>query len=381
MALLLWIIGGYTCGIGAILYIMLFGQSKFHQGGIGERLHDRLTSCPSAFMQKVGTPCCGAQGVDSFVQWIFYSPHPLIQIFYLTLLTVGLGVYMILVWPLLGEYGFQLHQITTLFVPIAAYTTFLVACVSDPGVVTQTNITDYRHIYSFDYLLHVPKYCKTNRITRPPRAKTCRVCGHTVARFDHHCAWINNDVGLKNHRWFMLFLITNLLMCIYGTVLLGALVVRIVRQHDLLTATFIVGGRRRSGSLGVVVQYVFYRHTAVVVLLFLMLACGVMLSLFIGYHLYLISRNTTTNETFRWSVVRDDIQCLRSDLEEAESLEMSAIDNQDVHVLQEDVARQHRNLLHIARSGTTHIPNPYDKGIWGNFAEIICPPVNKIKTD
>ena len=37
-----------------------------------------------------------------------------------------------------------------------------------------------------------------------------------VGRFDHYCGWISNAVGLRNMRWFLAFLVVNVLMCTYG---------------------------------------------------------------------------------------------------------------------------------------------------------------------
>ena len=38
------------------------------------------------------------------------------------------------------------------------------------------------------------------------RAKHCRVCDRRVARFDHHCVWIDRCVGAGNHRAFVAFI-------------------------------------------------------------------------------------------------------------------------------------------------------------------------------
>lgn len=40
-----------------------------------------------------------------------------------------------------------------------------------------------------------------------------------VAKYDHHCAWINSDVGLNNYRYFMLFIVGHVVLCVYGTYL------------------------------------------------------------------------------------------------------------------------------------------------------------------
>ena len=42
------------------------------------------------------------------------------------------------------------------------------------------------------------------------------MCDTCVAKYDHHCAWLNSDVGLNNYRYFLLFLISHVGICVYG---------------------------------------------------------------------------------------------------------------------------------------------------------------------
>jgi len=65
-------------------------------------------------------------------------------------------------------------------------------------------------------------WCDRCSAFRPPRSKHCRTCDICVSRFDHHCNFLNNCVGLDNHRYFLQFCFWIAFTCFHYVALVAA---------------------------------------------------------------------------------------------------------------------------------------------------------------
>ncbi|XP_050440057.1 palmitoyltransferase ZDHHC20-A-like [Adelges cooleyi] len=122
------------------------------------------------------------------------------------------------------------------------------------------------------------RYCNKCRIVKPDRAHHCRVCGKCVLKMDHHCPWINNCVSYSNYKFFILFLIYGLLMCIY----VASTTVQFVLKFWDTTSVI----RLQGPWYKIHINTLFYIASVGSIILFSMLAI----------HIYLISKNRTTIE-------------------------------------------------------------------------------------
>ncbi|VUZ44184.1 unnamed protein product [Hymenolepis diminuta] len=60
-------------------------------------------------------------------------------------------------------------------------------------------------------------YCIRCESVRPPRAHHCRQCDVCVIRFDHHCTFLAQCIGLANMKYFMHLLIQISICCFIAT--------------------------------------------------------------------------------------------------------------------------------------------------------------------
>jgi len=98
------------------------------------------------------------------------------------------------------------------------YLPYILGTKRDPGFLKNTD----EHQIDFMELLKVfspSELCPDCKVIRTPRSRHCNICNACVERYDHHCVWLNNCVGIKTHSLYLTFVcflwvLSLLVMCI-----------------------------------------------------------------------------------------------------------------------------------------------------------------------
>lgn len=175
-----------------------------------------IASCSLSTITKLEFSFC----LIAFILFLFRYFSKDRQEYALRILLFGLAVsskfYMIFAWLMFIHSVVAWHmQIAFLFfLVLVPYLTHQIVT-SDPGFVVVTHKERCQMIISMtEEVLWDGNFCPTCLIARPIRSKHCAVCDKCVLRFDHHCPWVANCIGEKNHRLFFVYLFVLDLACI-----------------------------------------------------------------------------------------------------------------------------------------------------------------------
>jgi len=117
------------------------------------------------------------------------------------------------------------------------------------------------------------RFCKWCSKYKPDRVHHCRICKSCVLRMDHHCPWIANCVGYRNHKYFLLLVF-----------------------YAVLNSHFIVYTLSESVSRVLVEETTFEVRAQVIFGMTLASMMVFIVTAFLAFHVWLVTRNTTTIE-------------------------------------------------------------------------------------
>lgn len=105
-------------------------------------------------------------------------------------------------------FGFTLYSLLFALATSLSWYNLYKAAKTDPGVLKQNqdqmNQTILKLVEKNEF--SIDQFCSACIIRKPLRSKHCAECDRCVAKFDHHCPWVDNCIGQNNTKYFVGFL-------------------------------------------------------------------------------------------------------------------------------------------------------------------------------
>ncbi|KAI5778390.1 DHHC palmitoyltransferase-domain-containing protein [Geopyxis carbonaria] len=375
------IIGLIILGISLLTFIALFGQlprlRKTPIGAAHRLLRYKVPRALASVDRRVTGGLCGPF-VLRCSHYLLKEKHPLVMAFYVTLVSGGTYMFIVDGWTYLT----LSQKIFVAFLVPTPYVTLYIVAYSDPGFITPANHTSSLELYPYDFINFFPdKICYTCNLQKPARSKHCSICRGCISKHDHHCIWVNNCIGHNNVRYFMLFLVTTNIYIGTGAYLCFGILIGLIKRQGISWNSL-----SWKDALGVFGLNLF---SEVYIGAVFLMSClmNILVTVFTLYHLYLIWAGTTTNETEKWNVWKDDIyrgKLYMADQDDDEG--SSPLDEEELCVTWPRRSRQvmqlceagdtsdlPRNLLWRRVESLDEVDNIYDIGWKGNLMGVILP--------
>ncbi|KAK9451735.1 DHHC palmitoyltransferase-domain-containing protein [Limtongia smithiae] len=289
-----------------IVFIVLFGRLPAFKDTIVGKAHVLLWHKVPAALVSVDMVVTGGRLCAKSSAWADYLVNDknwAVVVFYSTILTSALFVFFLDGYPRI--YG-PLHRLIIPPLAFQPYFYLYLTAFTDPGTVTQGNNYRMQRYFKNDNIIFYTDTlpCRTCHLPKPARSKHCSVCKRCVAKMDHHCAWVNNCLGYYNYRFFLAFIVSNLIVLTYGAYLSGH-----VLYDEYLLQYFPHGtagvkypwASLRSWILLVHSHQWTARMTSVFMIAILL--CPLVIAFF-SQHILYIHQGMTTNESEKWSEVQ-----------------------------------------------------------------------------
>ncbi|EHA19441.1 hypothetical protein ASPNIDRAFT_134044, partial [Aspergillus niger ATCC 1015] len=292
-------------GISGFVFVALFGRlPAFRKTPIGWlyralwiHIPNGLVYLDSWLLNGWLSHCWTCSG-----SYILHENHPLILIFFSSLMIAGQCMFIPTAWP-------RISTVHHIWIPILATMPYvlLYASVTTKSFITTKNHAVEMERYPYDKVIfHPGQRCRTCHIVKPARSKHCSICKACVARHDHHCVWLMNCVGLHNYHYFLSMILSLCLMLLYGSYLGYTLLYqtynRLIPSDSPLRTT-----RQTWTGFCNIWAVVIAADIRIGAITLLMTMTAPLAAAFLVYHTYLIWAGMTTNESSKWSDWKEEV--------------------------------------------------------------------------
>ncbi|KAJ2441251.1 palmitoyltransferase swf1 [Coemansia sp. RSA 2424] len=380
-----WFTASWVAVLGVFavwVFIMILGPNRMFRDTLVERAHIYLTESLPEKIERFLRVTIGESAMASAERVgtaLFGRRNPIFQIFAIVLYLLGVGVFFVEAAPMIpNRYVGSWQWVTIGLALVVNMASYALACAKDPGIVDADNVDGACALFGTDQLLYFEAKCRTCHLCKPARSKHCSACGHCIQMMDHHCMWLNNCVGLHNVRYFLVFLVSFSVICVYGSYLFATTLLELRYTRGLVGAMVWDDDAMEMVKLSLKssILYLMDENVLLAIVTVLLFVLTPAILFFAAYQVRIGMLGYTSNEESKWLIVDDAIKdgvvfCIHR--ERGPSSSVGEMDDGIFELVERDDqeadVRSKTLVTHLSQ-----VKNRYDRGAWRNLALLLSPP-------